>query len=193
MECRANDCTRKAVCKGLCDKHYRRLLKHGSENDYGNRVVDEGNDLERFHKKYKVDDETGCWLWIAGTRPNSKGVLYGRHHMQKGGSIGAHRFSYMTHVGPIPDGKYVCHRCDTPLCVNPDHLFVGSHSDNMKDMVNKGRSFRGRGEKKKGKAKLTNEEAKEILNMDGTYSEIGKIYGVSASVIGRIKRLESYN
>jgi predicted XRE-type DNA-binding protein len=82
--------------------------------------------------------------------------------------------------------------CDTPLCVNPDHLFLGSHQDNMRDMVVKKRSFVGRGEDKKGRAKLTNQQADQIRKMEISQSKIAALFGVSQTTIGRIKRGESY-
>lgn len=189
--CLFDGCNRKAVCRGYCDKHYRRILKRGNVNDYGCRVVDEGNAVDRFHKKYEIK-ESGCWIWTGGTRSNSKGVLYPRHWTDDKKSTGAHRFSYELTHGQIPNGMYVCHRCDTPLCVNPDHLFIGTHKDNMKDMVNKKRSFAGRGELKKGLAKLTNEQADEIKRLKLSQSKLGALYGVSQTTIGRIKRGISY-
>jgi hypothetical protein len=191
MDCKADDCGRKAVCRGCCDKHYRRLLKRGSIDDFGSRVVDEGNDEERFHKKYSVSD-AGCWIWFGGSRPNSQGVKYPRHWSNSGRSVGAHRFSYELKFGPITNGMYVCHKCDTPMCVNPDHLFLGTHKDNMKDMVNKGRSFKGRGENCRGRAKLTNKQAKEIRGINLPQSKIADMFNVSQTTIGRIKRGESY-
>lgn len=147
-KCIADECFRDAVSKGCCDKHYRRLLKRGNFNDFGSRNVAEGDEIERFHQKYNVDP-SGCWMWTGGSRCNSKGVLYPRHWSDNGKSIGAHRFSFELYNGPIPTGMYVCHRCDTPMCVNPEHLFTGTHHENMHDMVSKGRSFVGRGEEKK--------------------------------------------
>jgi hypothetical protein len=191
MQCAFTDCTRNAVSKGYCDKHYRRLLKNGSASDYGSRKVDEGNSIKRFHKKYQID-QNDCWIWNGGTRSNSKGIPYGRHWTDDFKSIGAHRFSFEITHGPIPKGMYVCHKCDTPLCVNPDHLFVGTHHDNMRDMVQKNRSFVGRGESKKGRAKLTNQQAQEIQKMNISQSKIAKMFGVSQTTIGRIKRKESY-
>ena len=171
--------------------HYRRLLKRGNVNDYGSKKVDIGNATERFNKKYQVQ-KNSCWLWIGGTRLNSKGVAYPRHWTDDFKSIGAHRFAYELAHGAIPKGMYVCHKCDTPLCVNPDHLFVGTHHDNMRDMVVKNRSFTGRGENKKGRAKITNQQAEEIRKMDISQSKIAVIFGVSQTTIGRIKRKESY-
>ena len=136
MKCKFDGCERDAVSKGYCDKHYRRILKRNDVNDYGSRKVDEGNAIARFHQKYEIK-ESGCWLWTGGTRLNSKGVPYPRHWTDDRKSIGAHRFSFEFLRGAIPKSLYVCHTCDTPLCVNPDHLFVGTHHDNMNDMVQK--------------------------------------------------------
>jgi len=191
MECSFDGCERGAISKGYCDKHYRRLLKRGDVNNYGSRKVAEGDAIERFHKKYEIN-KSGCWLWTGGTRANSKGVLYPRHWTNESKSIGAHRFSFELVHGAIPQGMYVCHKCDTPLCVNPDHLFLGSHQDNMRDMVVKKRSFVGRGEDKKGRAKLTNQQADQIRKMEISQSKIAALFGVSQTTIGRIKRGESY-
>lgn len=191
MQCAFNGCERDAVSKSYCDKHYRRLLKRGNVNDHGSRKVDDGNATERFHQKYQID-ESGCWLWIGGTRPNSKGVLYPRHWSDDQKSIGAHRFSFELVHGAIPKSMYVCHKCDTPLCVNPDHLFIGTHHDNMHDMVMKKRSFTGRGEDKKGRAKLTNQQAEQIRKMNLSHSKIAAMFDVSQTTISRIKRRESY-
>lgn len=191
MKCAFDKCERDAVCKGYCDKHYRRVLKRGDVNDFGSRKVEEGNAVERFHKKYEIS-ESGCWIWTAGTRPNGKGIPYPRHWTDSGKSIGAHRFSFEIVCGPIPKSMYVCHKCDMPLCVNPDHLFVGTHHDNMKDMVTKKRSFTGRGEDKKGRAKLTNQQADQIRKMDVSHSKLAAMFGVSQTTISRIKRRESY-
>jgi hypothetical protein len=191
MKCAFDECERDAVCKGYCDKHYRRVLRRGDVNDYGSRKVAEGDAIERFHQKYEIN-ESGCWMWTGGTRPNSKGVPYPRHWTDDSESIGAHRFSFELVHGAIPQSMYVCHKCDTPLCVNPDHLFLGSHQDNMRDMVAKQRSFVGRGEDKKGRAKLTNQQADQIRKMNMSHSKIAFMFGVSATTIGRIKREESY-
>lgn len=191
MQCAFDGCERDAVSKGYCDKHYRRLLKRGDVNDHGSRKVDDGNAVDRFHRKYEID-ESGCWLWTGGTRQNSKGVPYPRHWTDDRKLIGAHRFSFELVRGAIPKGMYVCHKCDTPLCVNPDHLFVGTHHDNMHDMVQKKRSFTGRGENKKGRAKLTNKQADQIRKMDISHQKLAVMFGVSATTIGRIKSGESY-
>jgi hypothetical protein len=191
MKCAFDECERNAVCKGYCDKHYRRILRRGDVNDYGSRKVAEGNAIERFHQKYEIN-ESGCWMWTGGTRPNGKGVPYPRHWNDCNKSIGAHRFSFELMHGAIPQGMYVCHKCDIPLCVNPDHLFLGSHQDNMQDMVAKKRSFVGRGENKKGRAKLTNQQADQVKKMEMSQSKIAALFGVSQTTIGRIKRGESY-
>jgi len=79
--------------------------------------------------------ETGCWLWLG----HLHGSGYPRLKINKKNKS-AHRYSYEAFVGPIPDGLLVCHKCDVPSCVNPAHLFVGTHKDNARDMMQKGRN-----------------------------------------------------
>jgi len=88
---------------------------------------------DAVESRIQYEPNTGCWL-VSGNHTKGYAVVKrgGRAHR-------AHRISYEHHFGPIKDGLFVCHRCDTPPCVNPDHLFLGTPHDNVRDMLNKGR------------------------------------------------------
>lgn len=146
----------------------------------------------RFFAKVRKSEGDGCWEWTACRNWGGYGKLGtgGKH----GETILAHRFSWEFHVGPVPTGLLVLHRCDNRLCVRPDHLFLGTHAENSADMVAKKRQSRGearalvarRGEGH-GRAKLTAEDVFEIrrLYRPGvvTLKALAQKYGVGSYAI----------
>lgn len=134
------------------------------------------NDVGRFLSKISKD-ESGCHIWI-GTK-NKAG--YGK--MSRNGSkFYAHRFAWEMANGEIPHGLHVCHRCDNPSCVNPDHLFIGTVADNMRDRELKGRGNHPVGEKS-SRAKLKPDDVLEIRRSSLTHRKLAEIYGVAHSTI----------
>jgi hypothetical protein len=145
-----------------------------------------------FLKRIVIDDN-GCWLFQGYLMRNKTGMGYGWVYFQ-GKNMGAHRASWIFHNGEIPDKLFVCHKCDVPHCLNPEHLFLGTARDNVFDMINKGRkapsAFIGRNGEKHSQAKLNVAqviEIKKMLNKKVSFSKIGSLYNVSKSTIGSIK------
>jgi hypothetical protein len=138
--------------------------------------------LDRFLAKVRVQED-GCWIWTAAGHPTG----YGRFGMSTGHVDFAHRASWRLHHGPIPSGKLVCHRCDVRLCVNPAHLFLGSHAENMQDASRKGRivlpSASYASDETHQVAKLTNAQVLEIRNTPPGTRGLAKKFGVSRSAI----------
>ena len=136
---------------------------------------------------YVAKSET-CWLWIAGKIPQGYGQFGLRTVEGKATMFKAHRIAWQIVNGPIGAGLFVCHKCDVRACVNPDHLFLGTHKENMRDMASKGRS--------PGAIKLSGEDVEamraERAATGVTYRELGHKYGVSHvtaySVINRLYR-----
>lgn len=90
--------------------------------------------LERFNDSYIVDQKTGCWIWQKTKDAPGYGIFYFENHF-----IHAHRWIYQHLNGEMPKNIFACHKCDNPPCVNPEHIFAGTHADNMRDMKKKGR------------------------------------------------------
>ncbi len=136
--------------------------------------------VEKFMSKVSKEAD-GCWLWM-GARGDSG---YGSFHGVKG-TTAAHRASYILFVGHIPKGNLVCHRCDNPPCVNPNHLFVGTYTDNNRDMAAKGRSACG---ERNGSAKLSLRQVGEVFaarKRGLSYPALGRKFGISQSHAFRI-------
>jgi len=130
--------------------------------------------IKRFESKFCPEPNSGCFLWTDSLR-NIYGQFWDGHR-----NWYAHRFSWRLANGPIPRGKLVLHRCDVPTCVNPAHLFIGTHKDNANDMSIKGRAHKG--------YKLTAEQVREIRSAPGLHRDLAKRYGVHRVMIGAIKR-----
>ena len=161
--------------------------------------------IKNFWKKVlKSPDADGCWLWTGAKSSHG----YGSFNVGK--NLMPHRFSWMIHFGEIPDYFLVCHRCDVPLCVNPNHFFLGTSSDNAKDCAEKGRSNKptgkshfsqtnpeknARGEQFKT-AKLTTEKVLQIRERFAAggvlQRELGEQHGVSQVLIGLIVRRKAW-
>lgn len=133
--------------------------------------------IDRFFAKV-VKHPGGCWIFTAG-----EGV-YGRFSVN-GRSLGAHRVSWYLHTGAWPTLN-VCHACDTPRCVYPAHLFVGSHDDNMRDMAEKGRAVAPRGEASH-LTRLSEVDVMAIYQSAEAQRVIAARYGVSRTAVSAIK------
>jgi hypothetical protein len=155
-------------------------------------------DKNRFYKKVNKTDS--CHEWTACKNPAGYGLF---NFGGQGMAVLAHRFAWEISNGDIPDGMLVCHKCDNPSCVNPEHLFIGSHKDNMRDCVNKGRfvcNLKTKGHKSFGKNNGTHTKPDSrvcgIKNgnskfIDSDILKIKKLYksGVSTREIAAIYRV----
>lgn len=163
---------------------------------------------DRFRSRLAVSP-TGCWEW---TSPNSL-VGRGRGYVSLGGKPMLHHRAVWTLLrGPIPEGAFLCHHCDNPKCANPDHLYVGDHRSNVRDMWERGRHWTQREPERaraigiesgklntwaKGarnpKAKLTAEQASEIAASNEKTRILASRFGVNPTTIQRIRRGVAWN
>lgn len=139
----------------------------------------------KFEQRFVVTP--GCWLWVAGRDSHGYGKISFR-----GKAMRAHRASYELYVGPIPSGMHILHRCDNPRCVNPEHLWPGTHAENMADKTSKGRAIGGAPGEGCYKAKLTRAQARSILHDHRLHAVIAQEYGVARSTVGDIKTGRSW-
>lgn len=150
-------------------------------------------DTKRFWELVNKTDN--CWLWTGSTTDDGYGRFGSRLFRKR---FRAHRFSLFLSNGTMPPNELVaCHECDTPLCVNPSHLWLGTNGENIKDMWEKGRArpFRGKGSAN-GRAKLNNDQVIDIRLRYGTGNtslpKLAKEFNVSTSIIHHIVKSKSW-
>lgn len=135
--------------------------------------------LFRFFRYIDVRGPNSCWNWTGARHRHGYGFVGGGGPNTR---LLSHRASWMVANGPIPDGMSVCHKCDNRACVNPSHLFLGTHAENMADMYRKGRGAKG---DSSGLSKLTSRDVLGLLSLKGsaTQTEVADMYGVSQTAV----------
>jgi predicted XRE-type DNA-binding protein len=135
--------------------------------------------------------ENGCWKWPKSLHKDGYGHLtyHGKYWL-------ASRLAWHLSNGDIPDGMCVCHKCDNPACCNPDHLFLGTHAENMNDMKHKGRRKKINAHEKNGRAKLTKQDVMQIRHLyhakKATQTQLAKLFGITQTSISLIVRNKSW-
>jgi HNH endonuclease len=140
---------------------------------------------ERFWAK--VVRTSHCWEWTAGLDQRGYGRFQTGTSRATARTVLAHRWAYEEAHGPIPDGLLVCHRCDNPACVRPDHMFLGTELDNQSDSWNKGRRERG---EQRAHAKLTEAAVRDIRARyamgDVTQQALADEFDISRSLVSGV-------
>lgn len=137
-------------------------------------------DIEFAIENYIPVPESGCYLWESSCQDTKRGREYGQVRIN-GKIEKAHRAIYKHFFGEIHKDMVVMHKCDVPCCINPEHLILGTHQENMNDMVGKGRQ-------KTGTYKLSKQEVIDIFYKNGTAAEIAKDYNIHFSMVWMIKK-----
>lgn len=137
--------------------------------------------LDDMKKRVEIGSEAGCWNWRGAL--NTSGYAWMSF---QGRSIAASRVAWLLVNGEIPDGLFVLHKCDNRMCINPEHLFLGTNADNMADMVAKGRS-------PKGRAKLTPESVLIIRSSDLPMDQLADMYGVTKNTVYYVKTKRTWS
>lgn len=138
-----------------------------------------GGIIERFKKNYRLNKKTECWTWKGSTFTAGYGRIMFNYVNYR-----AHTLSYLLFKGNIKKGLLVCHKCDTPKCVNPNHLFLGTPKENIQDCIQKGRFTSGR--------KLTHEQVMKIRKSDKKPTDIAKEFKTSRDTVYRIINNKAY-
>lgn len=188
--CTFRGCVNEAHALGYCQAHYKQS-KRGNGLKPLQQQFHGLSEIDRFKARLAVQPN-GCWKWMGSIlkktdRPQRE--WYGQWRNTAGKHEVTHRAAWRLLVGPIPTRACVLHRCDNAQCCNPDHLFLGTQADNVKDMWDKGRAKPGTslGEAH-GMSKLNGESVRDILSSPLRGVDLAKKYGVSKTTITDIRK-----
>lgn len=169
IRCSIRGCFSTKVARGYCQKHYKRFMNYG-DPEYNVKKWNRGVPVEqRIMEKVVIDKQTGCWNFTGSRDRVGYGVI-----VWNKANVGVHRVMYIIKKGDIPKGLSVCHSCDNPSCCNPDHLWLGTHFENMHDSIDKGRRKFMLGENN-WNHKLTVSDVRLIRHLYGKYKKYSKI------------------
>jgi hypothetical protein len=185
-ECSIADCRNRVLARGWCAKHYQRWLKYA---DPTVTAIGVGSVEERLRRIGWTETESGCWEWAGHLDSNGYGRLL---DPTVGRTEYLSRIAFRLWNGPITAGLHVRHRCDNPPCMNPAHLELGSHAENMRDMVQRGRSARG---SRNGRSKVTEAQVRSIrlrASSGETHAALASEFGLSRAAISFIVTRRSW-
>lgn len=160
------------------------VKKKGNQN--ASSIYQQMSLEERFWSYVNKKDSNECWKWSGHIMDAGYGrIIY------KGNGILAHRLSYILHYGEPPiDKPYICHKCNNPSCVNPNHLYAGTQGDNIKQMFDENRANRKQDGENNNASKVTWKEVDKIRKLHLTYEysqqEIADMFCVSRQLVGLI-------
>ena len=184
--CSVEGCAGGGFCRGYCSNHYNRWKTHGDPNITRLPRVSfsRPEELKASLRSRVSITKRGCWEWQLCRDEKGYGTV-----SVDGKPYGAHRVSATVHSGfDINSPFLICHSCDYPPCINPDHLFPGTGADNSADMVAKKRSAKG---EQNGSSKLSEGDVRDIrrrLAAGETQTAIAEVFGVHQTLIGFIAR-----
>ena len=182
--CTVDGCSEPHEARGYCAPHYGRFKRHGDPLA-GRENCGKATTAERLARRLRPT-KGGCLEWTGARWANGYGTI--RSNTAPYRAQYTHRVAFELAHGPIPTGMLVCHSCDNRLCCNADHLFLGTHEDNMRDMTSKGRQAKG---SRTGTAKLTERDVvqmRELRSQGMTYRTIGARFGVGPGAASRACR-----
>lgn len=182
--CSVDGCVALNHARGYCAKHYARFKRNGAPNVI--RALKGDSVSERLKRYSVVNGETGCIEWIGALSSKDKfgyGTLtiHGKKHR-------AHRLAWEINFGGIPKGMFVCHKCDNPKCINPEHLFIGANKDNCDDRDKKGRNVVKKGIENSN-SKLTERQVvyiRKLYSIGLSQQNIATLFFVSKPTIQKI-------
>jgi HNH endonuclease len=147
--------------------------------------------LARFIEFVSPEPNSGCWLWLGSRTKSGYGARFSFGRKAEGGEE-PHRLAWRLYVGDIPPGRHVLHRCDVPPCVNPAHLYLGDHAQNMRDKLVRGRQSRG---SLHGAARITESEVVQIrqrVRAGEMQKTLAAELGISRGSVNRIIKGHSW-
>jgi hypothetical protein len=195
--CKVEGCIRTPKRKNYCDRHYQKYMKYG--DPLAGRSVEFGLSNEQRFYNGIIKRDNGCWEWQGAISTCGYAqfaeLINETDKRRRYKTARVHNWAYRNFKGNIPEGFEVCHKCDNTICVNPEHLFIGTHLDNMSDSSKKGRQGVNKADSN-GRSKLTSEIVEIIRNKTiwhhGERSRLAREFGVTPATISKLLKGDTW-